>query len=314
VDASQTEPPAEEAVDLAQLRRFFDHPAKTFLGDRLRVTFESLDDEIDDAEPVALDGLSAHHVRAELLEHAQREDRVSVPTEPDALWRARGLLPPPPLDAGAFEEQAEQINGLLPIWRAWAAEGDKSDTLDIDLDIDGTRLVGRIGSVWPDGPRLIRPGKLRLQYKLRSWIDYLAYLAAGHDGVLRLAGFDDDDNPIECEARLDGDHARQHLASLLRLYHEGQREPLLFLPSLADLYLDLTATKGKAREEALATINDRLTDSFKPRFEAGDVYFASLFQTGAPLGESPDDTRFCELAESICQAPFETIETVGEDA
>jgi len=306
IDGSRADDPeAPEAVELSELRRFFDHPARYLLDGRLQIRFETLEEDVEDRELLALDPLSGHRVRGELLRRAQREGLERVETEPDALWRARGELPPPPLDAGPFAAQADQVNALLPIWRSWADEG-QGGWLDVDLTLDGQRLVGRLTSVWPDGPRLLRPGRLRMQYRLRSWIDYLAYRAAGREGVLRLAGVDDKQGALEYVAELDAEAAREHLSVLLRLYREGRREPLLFLPDLAEEYLKPVIDKGRQPGEALRTLNGNLSGTYKPRRETQDPYFAPLLTT-PPLGEAPGDTRFCELAEAICRPPFEGI-------
>lgn len=294
------------AVELSDLRRFFDHPPRYFLQGCLGIRLESAEDEVDDAEPLQLDGLSRHKIRSQLFERARRGGVDAVPTSPDPLWQARGTLPPPPLDRAPFEEEAQQVNALLPVWASWTRDGQQGAHLDIDVTLEGERLVGRIGNVWSDGPRLLRPGRLRMQYKLRSWIDYLAYLAAGHEGSLRLAGLDDGD-AVEYAAAIDPDVAREHLTTLLQIYRRGQREPLLFLPDLADDYLNVLITRGKPESAALDAVNGRLTHEYRPSHHASDPYFSRLFLADQPLGSNPDDSPFCALAKTVCELPFRSL-------
>ncbi|MDT0634893.1 exodeoxyribonuclease V subunit gamma [Spectribacter hydrogenoxidans] len=316
VDGGRAEAPDTEVIELSQLRAFFDHPARAFLRGRLQLDLESREEAASDDEPLHLDGLSRWQVRDKLLEQAQRHGQASVPTEPDRLWRARGLLPPPPLDAAPFADQAEQVNALLPIWRDWTRDGQPPGWVDIDLTIDGQRLMGRVGGLWPDGPRLLRAGSLRMKYRLRAWIDYLAYRAAGHAGTLRLAGLDDKRNAVEYEATIDEQGARQHLAQLLQIFEQGQREPLVFLPSLAETYLE-HLDKGKPADYALRKANEKVTaEPGRGRdYDADDPYFRILVEDHAPLGEDPDAPRFCELAEVVCGPAHRYIRIPeGEDA
>ena len=307
VDGSRpAAPEGLDVIDVAELRRFFDHPARYLLDNRLQIRFETLEQEVEDRELLELAGLNAYRVRAALLRSAQRQGLETVDTRPDALWRARGELPPPPLDAQPFAAQAEQVNALLPVWRSWTQDGEEAGWLDVDFTLDGHRLVGRLNGVWPDGPRLLRPGGLRMQYRLRGWIDYLAYRAAGHEGQLRLAGTDGRKGAVECFAEIGVEDARSHLAVLLGLYGEGQCAPLLFLPDLAEAYLRPVIEKKKSPEEALRSVNSRLTNTFQPARETQDPYFARLL-TAPPLGEAPGDTRFCELAEAICEPVVEGL-------
>lgn len=307
VDGARAAPADTGSVEISELRRFFDHPAQYFLRERLHVHLDALEEGVDDVEPLALDNLAKYQLRDALMAQAQARGNAAVPTQPDALWRARGLLPPPPLDISAFAEQAGQVNALLPVWRTWAQDGEPG-WVDIDLDVDGTRLVGRLSSVWPDGPRRLRPGSLGLKYRLRAWIDYLVYRAAGHPGRLRLAGLDKE-SAIEQVAELDAADACEQLAKLLDLFRQGQQAPLLFLPSLADTYLG-HLEKGKTHEYALDKTNERVTPSANRGGdrEAADPYFRLLLDGEPPLGAEPGDTAFCELAEAVGGPPLAALQ------
>lgn len=314
VDDARAEPPTESVIELSTLRYFFDNPAKRFLKGRLNLALDEAGDEIKDDEPQELDSLSAYQVRADLLEQARRSGLDEIPKKPDALWRARGLLPPPPLDAAPFAKQAEQADGLLAIWRDWVANGDKPGWIDIDLDLNGRRLKGRIENVWPDGLRVMRAGKYKLKFGLRAWIDYLAWRAAGGDGSLRIAALNDKRSAQKWEAHLDSDTARAELMALLDVFDDGQQTPLLFLPSLADVYLNRVHKNNKSEEDALGVANDKITDTLHPDRDAKDPYFQLLLAGDPPLGDFPGKTRFCALAEAIGGTLVQTLQPVAATA
>lgn len=291
-----------EVISLAELRRFFAHPTRYFLQGCLGIHLDPDEWEIEDTEPLKPDALSRHMLRTELFRRAARDGLTAVATSPDRLWRARGTLPPPPLDARPFQSEAEHINALLPIWNEWARDGDPT-TLEIDVRLGQERLVGHITGIWPDGPRLLRPGRLRMQHKLTRWIDYLAYVFAGYTGDLRLAGLDTS-KPEKYHASINSDKARDYLKTLLHVYRQGLTEPLLFIPDLADDYLRHRITRGKSQQEALAAVNGPLTNSYKRSHYACDPYFSQFFLPDQPLGATPADSAFCRLAEAVCGPPF----------
>lgn len=290
----------ETILELGTLRRFWDNPAKHFLQQRLNMALDEDSTEVQDEEPQGLDGLSAYQIRAELLDDAQRDSAEAVAEEPSDQWRARGILPPPPLDAAPFADQAGQVNTLLPIWHEWCDSGDGPHQIDIDLVVHGHHLRGRIGNVWPDGLRVLRPGKQRLKHSLHAWIDYLAYRASGHEGELRLAGLDKNNIAQQWWLDLEPEQARIELATLVSWFDEGQQTPLLFLPSLAETYLRTRLDKEKEPEVALGKSNTKITDEWSRDFDAQDPYFQMLLSHDPPLGTTPGETHFCELAEAVC--------------
>jgi exodeoxyribonuclease V gamma subunit len=296
-DGTLAKAPDPAPVQLAALRRVFEHPARYFLRERLLVDFGSREQAVEDEEALKLENLAGWQVSDRMLRQALAAGDKSVETRPDALWRARGLLPPEPLDVKPFAEKAASINELLEIERS-SPRRDGGDWLNIDLVIEDFRVIGRIGSLYASGPCLLRAGKLKMKYQLRAWIDYLAFAAAGHAGELRLAGLNDKDQAIERRMKLDPDAAREHLVDLLHLYRRAQREPLPFMPNLAEIYLDTAAKKTPA--EALGKVNRKLTDRFHPCREAEDPWFACLLRADGSLGEDPADNDFCRLSEDIC--------------
>lgn len=303
-----------EHIELSTLKRFFDHPPRYYLQQLWQIELAAEDQAIDDDEPLSLDGLSAYRIREALLEQAQREDQP-VELTPDALWRARGLLPPPPLDVEPFADQGRQTNALLTEWQRWRKQAQPAEAVDVDVKIQATRLTGRITPVWTDGLRWMRPGRLRMQYRLRQWIDFLALRVAGHAGGLHLAGLERLSGGAEMftlHAELPPDKAERHLSALLDIFSEGQTYPLPVLPDLAERYLDALEKRGD-HHDALDVVNRHLANSFSPPPEMRDPYFAPLL--GDTLLTDPaQGDRFGRLATSICGPVFDTLRAPEEPA
>lgn len=293
-------PPAEpiEAVDLDTLKRFFDHPARAFFRERIKLNRDLDDHQVDDEEPLALNPLAAAGLRDRLFESADKAGVDSVDPTPSALERARGTLPPAPLADPSYAEQADAVSQLLPIWQAWKAQA-TPQTIDIQLEnIHGVRVTGRVAQCWPTALRRLRTGKLKTRFRLRYWIDYLAVVAAGHEVSLELAGFSPREKSIELAryaGHIDAENARVELARLVGLYIEGQARPLAYHPDLDDAY------KPEKQDKAF----DNLSFGFKPEayFEhhlMRDPYFPLLLgPADAPLGNTPEDSPFIALIDAI---------------
>lgn len=318
VDDSRMEASPEEAVSLTDLARFLDHPAKFFFRECLHLALDSGESILEDDEPRALDGLTAHRLRTELFRRAC--DNGPLDLAPDALIRARGVLPPPPLDQPEYQALAEDVNALLPAWQAWHDTDETPATVEIDVRLGEHRLRGVVREVYTDGLRRVHVGRLSTRHQLGFWLEYLALRAAGRAGKLQCAGLDDGALTVMA-TELDEDKAREYLAGLLALYEEGRRRPLPFLPSLGGQYAEdqnpARTKKPKSADEALDSRNGYLANTWFPAWELSDPWFRPMIGP-APgfLGDESESSDFCRVANSICgplvshlhpiDAPFET--------
>ena len=297
----------ERVIELDQLKRFFDHPSQYFLQQCLNLQLDPHSDEIEDEEPLHLNGLQRWQLRHELLQSAGAQDLIDV--QPNQRWQARGLLPPAPLGQQVFTQQAELINQLLPIQQRWQREAQAAQTslaqnwLDIDipivLDQQRWRLRGRIHGLWANGLRLLRPGGIGLKHQLRSWIDYLCYLQVHASGQLQLAGIrkGKPDRIIELQACISAQDALQHLQILLNCFEQGQCQPLAYMPELAEQYLQLLPKKTP--DQALEKVNADLGSTFTPHWAMSDPWFRALLDSQHSLGQNAENSAFCYYAEQI---------------
>ncbi|ROO25975.1 exodeoxyribonuclease V subunit gamma [Salinisphaera orenii] len=296
-DSRAPQPETIEAIDLDGLKRFFDHPARAFFRERVKLDLEIEDRRVDDAEPIALDPLAASALRQRLFDSARAAEHAEIDPAPSDLERARGTLPPAPLAAPNYAVEAEAVNALLPIAQAWQAEG-TPETVDIQLDdIAGVRVTGRVGQLWPGALRRLRTGKLKARFRLRYWIDYLAVVAAGHDVALELAGFSPKPKDMSLAryvAAVDAATARAELAELVRLYIAGQEQPLAYHPDLDDAY-------DPEQNKAFDNVSFRFKPgAHVPHHLTRDPYFALLLgDADAPLGDNETDSPFIQAIEAV---------------
>lgn len=273
---------AIETIDLATLKRFFDHPPKAFFRDHLQLRLDIEDDTVDDGEPITLSALNAALLRQRLFKSADANGDSELAPAPSPLECARGQLPPPPLATASYVPEAKAVNALLPTWQAWMAEATPAN-IDIDLGgINGLRVTGRVSQLWPQALRRLRTGRLRTKFRLRYWIDYLAVVAAGHDVALEVVGFEnkkDSRKIARYSGKITPEAARTELAALLQLYLDGQQRPLPYHPDLDDEYV-------ASQNKAFKNFSHRFHHTAQyPHYLTGKPYFALLLGPAeAPLG------------------------------
>ena len=178
-------PPRPQAdLELASLVRFFLHPVRAFLRDRLGVAQLDEGEEVADGLPVELDNLEQWGVGDRLL-----RDMLRGRTPDQALateWR-RGVLPPGRLgwrlgqrltaDAAPVAEMVESVT-----------QGQQPRVVDVDVDLGGgRRLRGTVTGLHGDRVVIATFSRLGPRQWLEAWIPLLA-LCATHPGRSWSAG------------------------------------------------------------------------------------------------------------------------------
>ncbi len=314
-------PEPGEPVELAELQRFFRHPARWFFQERLRLELEEPDTALEDEEPRALCGLEKHLLRDRLFHVAKANSLKEIAPEPSALERARGDLPPPPLGGAEYAEAAAEVNTVLPLYWQWQQDAAPEADIDIDLTLDdGTRLLGRVPSVGPTEMRRLRPGILRINHLLPWWLAYQAVVASGHDVALRVAGTGEDE-ATQLVGRIDRDAAARNLAAAIDYYRSGHARPLFFEPYIAEHYLDQREKKSrdtgevKTPAQALDSTNGWLSNTWQPPHPRRDPWLQPLFEpTVTPLGADADASGFVRVTEAVVAPLRQVLGEPDEDA
>ena len=285
VDVPLAEPSDEErTVTIDDLAKFFANPAAFFLDRRLGMRSSAALRPLEEREPFVANGLEAWQMRQEMLEAmlGGGEATALLP-----LFRSRGLLPPArhgELLFGKLHAEVEEFAGRLLELNGRGAPG----VLDVDFDIGGFRLTGRLENLLPTGQLLYRCAKMRENDRIRSWIFHLVFGAcAGIDSAeTRLVMLDRSIRyrPV--------DDAAAHLQTLLSLYLEGLSEPLPFFPRAS------LAWAGKADspelERRIAARSAWLEGFGGREGEGTDPAFRRCFGH-----EPPFDERFSNIADTL---------------
>ena len=235
---------AEPRVSLDALRRFLQAPADAFLQQRLGLRLAEVEDVDEDIEPLHAPGrgLARHALQRAVFEaHLHGDDDASMH---DAL-RARGLLPSGPLGRRTLQRTRGDVAGYADALRGW--RGDSiAHAVQMDVDLDGTMLHGRIADLYPHGLARLRFDTPNGPSSIRNGLDWLFASAAGLEAPL-VEFHDGGDAGLGPHLRppLDRERARDLLRGLLALRARGLREPLPFAPYAGfELFKGVTLQKG----------------------------------------------------------------------
>ncbi|TDK23761.1 exodeoxyribonuclease V subunit gamma [Luteimonas aestuarii] len=218
---------AEPELALDALKKFFIDPAGELLRRRLALRLPDGLEAQDDIEPLLLPsrGLEKYQLQQAVVDALLRDDGDGL----HARLRARALLPSGALGERQFEALLRDLREPVAAYRDW--RGASVGTSEVyAVEIDGTRIVGRVDDVHAAGIAVLRPGKLTASTVIRSGLDRLLANAAG--AALPLVQFHDAGDGIgpHIAPALAADDALAALRSLLQLRRTGLRAPLLYGP------------------------------------------------------------------------------------
>ncbi|MBW3576086.1 MAG: exodeoxyribonuclease V subunit gamma, partial [Actinobacteria bacterium] len=258
-------PPAPgDVVELADLERFVQHPARAFLRQRLGISVADYSEDVDDALPVELGPLEQWGVGDRLLAArlAGAEPEACVAAE-----MARGILPPGALARPVLDRVCPTVEDLVAA--ATELTGGAGDPRSIEVALplpDGRLLVGTVPGVRGTLAATVVYSRVGPKHRLASWARFLALTAASPDAgfeaatvgrrradvrgrarvtIARIAAFgadgaDDGDDGDGGDPEARRAQALLHLGRLVELYDRGMCEPL-------PLYCATSAAHASAR-------------------------------------------------------------------
>jgi exodeoxyribonuclease V gamma subunit len=220
-----------DEIDLPELQRFFAHPVRHFLRERLGVHLEETEELLDIHEPFVLNALEAYQLREAQFAGLVADQSIDEVT---ALLHARGWLPQGVAGDLAARSAHEQV---LPLWQnaqAWLEAGRQPDYA-VEFEAHGIRLSGRLYCLTDRGLWRVRHGKLRAKDRLRLWLDHLLLNVAAPAGVPLHSSLIARDTFVRFVPE---PRAREVLADLLALYRDGCQQALPFYPETAWAWLE----------------------------------------------------------------------------
>ncbi|MGH7786166.1 MAG: hypothetical protein ACRERC_04825, partial [Candidatus Binatia bacterium] len=284
-------------VDADALARFFEHPVRTFVQQRLLVYLGQEAEPLPVRQPLELDHLENWKIGDRLLRH------VLAGADPDTVQRALGRsgdLPPGAL--GRFEylairPQAEEIAAAARHAAPACAP------LAIDHVIDGTHVTGVLRDLWADAHRRVQFGRAGHASEMGFWVRHLllnCFAPDGYPRVSRLVARDSGTRAVRIElAPVDG--AAGCLETLLELYWQGLERPLPFFRSASAAYAQHLQKHPADGDGALAAAGLKYSPSGDEAYgDRDDAYVRQVFGAGDLREILPDGgAEFARVALQI---------------
>jgi len=289
-------PQAEDewrTVDLRQLKRFWAHPVRFFLQERLGLSLLEDDDLLPEKEPFVADALERYHLVGRLV-----QDSLAGKDEHELFLRlqAGGELPHGSFGINVFQEVYRIASEMTTRFASFTES--PREAVEVDLRIGQFRLTGWLDGLYAAGCVRYRPASLKGRDRLQLWVEHLVlncleplpsnpysvHLAT--DRTFRLL-------PVE--------GALAELHRLLSLYWEGLREPLPFYPESA---LAWHTAKNEAQRDAAA--ERTWNSSFQYRGEGDDLAYRIALQGREPFGP-----QFQSLAAAVYGPLHRYSEVIG---
>ena len=211
-------------LDIEELVRFSASPTTYFLRHVLRINLGIRDNEIDDDEPFQLDALQGWQLKSDLAGFGNATDDRT-----HALASASGLLPPGNLARIQHRESSDEVAGLVDALTPFI---DHTASADVDIDVDGTRIIGRAEGLHWDKAELVwhRIGRVRTKDEIAVWLRLLALICAEEQPFAAyLFGSKTAPTPVVLSGP-SPTTAREFLSDWVAAWHEGQCKALPFFP------------------------------------------------------------------------------------
>jgi exodeoxyribonuclease V gamma subunit len=288
-------------VDLSVLCRFWLNPAKFLLTNRLGIYLDEGAPILSEAEPLEVAGLEKYLLEETLV--ARRITGVDL-TSFMPVVRASGELPHGVVGECLYDNLSRGVESFVQQTQEYM-EGESQSPLEVDLDISGFKLSGRIEGLYIDRLLHYRYARVKAKDHLRLWIHHLVLNLLEPERYPRtslLAALHQKSGQPFFWEYLPVKNSYEVLEELLKKYWLGLTKPLHFFPESSSNYLQTLVLKNKSEEEALRRArNTWLGSDFKPG-ESKDPYYQLCFERTDPLAE-----EFQGLATAVLGPLFEHL-------
>ncbi len=229
--------PEWRAVELRNLIRFFRHPARYFLRERLKLELPEALGEPCDCEPLELDALERWTLANDLAGAVVAGRPLDSAL---AVVRAAGLAPHGHFGDVQLEVMRQGAAGVGAHLEALALGG-RLAPAPLSLTLGEWQLTGTLEGLYESAQLEICGSEPSAKDRLSAWIRHLALGASSSAGPLRTvlvsATGSLEHQPVE--------DARARLADLLTIYEQGLRSPLPFFPKASYEFSRRTLRPGK---------------------------------------------------------------------
>lgn len=242
--------PEWKRPDLQALGRFFAHPARFLLRERLGIHLEERLPAVQESEPFELAGLERYVLEQQLLEWRLAGHDLK---EAFAAVEAAGALPVGSVGEWTYEQVRAGVEQFADLVTKYQGAG-KTEPVALECTLEDFALFGTLQRVAGQGLVHYRYGRITPRDRVSAWITHLALQAAeGPEGAQKsvLLGLGENREPVAVAFEpLPRPEAEGLLHTLLQHYWQGLTRPLHFFSKTSWEYARLVF-RGTPDDEAL---------------------------------------------------------------
>lgn len=289
-------------LEIESLCRFFNHPTRFMLQQRLGIYLEQAPRLAEKGEAFALDPLDQyqvgqHMVRARMAGHNLEACRPAL--------MAMGQFPHGNVGTLVYDKMSSSVEQFASTVEKLQEEP-IADASEGQIELDTINLLVKIPQIYDRGQIQYRYAKQRAQDLLGLWIYHLAFcdMAQPHWPRISVIIFKDSIwqfQPV--------DRPRKIIAKLLDIFQTGLEKPLHLFPATSLEYAYQQQINGRSEKAAMASARRKWSGNEFFRGESDDPYIDICFKMTDPL-----DTSFAEVARTVFEpllangGPVENLE------
>jgi exodeoxyribonuclease V gamma subunit len=253
-----------QQTSLETLNRFYQHPAKYFLSQQLKIYIRELDEQTPDEEPLHLDNLAKWHLRQQCLADGD---------VPLVQLRASGQLPVGTIGEVYCQQTEDAVQPLKEALNQYYRPVVLERVLLLNHQLNAS--LPPVSEPYQLG---YKTSKRSAKHLLQAWLNHLAWQAHGANKKT-IWLFMDEAQVFLPIPRL---QAEDYLQQWWQYYQQGLTKPLLLPANVAFKFAETTHNPKKGADEASLAAQQEWASLFSSdlafgrKTESKDVYWLQI--------------------------------------
>jgi exodeoxyribonuclease V gamma subunit len=287
LDMSAEEIAEWKNIDIDMLCMFFSNPTRFLLEKRLGIFLGQLAAMTEERENFELSALERYAIEQNLI-----NSRLTGMELDDfrPIQRALGQLPPGHVGDYLYNEMSLDADSFFDRVKNYTRDKIEAP-LDVDLEISGFRLNGRLKDIYEPGYVHLRYANRKAKDLLNLWIYHLIYCELGPEN--RPA-----ESFLICKDRIEKFNKPSNpgkiLKALLEIFRQGLKQPIHFFPETSLEYIQQIEKKPDNLQRARGIAKNRWIGNEYKRGDIEDPYYYRCFKNADPI-----DKAFEQIAKHI---------------
>jgi exodeoxyribonuclease V gamma subunit len=257
-----------EEVSIRELVNFFKNPFEYYHNKVLNIYYREEHVLLPETEHFELDGLQKWQIKQDLLflDQGDLDNYIQRGIK-------KGELPLKNMSRTLLSDLYASIESTKQLVEKSIDDQDER-AIQIDIEIDGVRIVGEIDKVFGDRMIMISLSKYNDKYKLEAYIKYLLAIASDIEVDSYLISDFDKRVYVIDKFAVSKEDAQEKLTELIAAYLQGLQAPFMFHPRFENDPVKLADYDVKNYEKML---KDIFQNDYKP---CDDQYLLNEYDMG----------------------------------